>query len=387
MPKSTTLGKRGKPAKPHKDFPLFAHATGRWAKKVLGQTEYFGPWDQPQKALDKWLEQKDDLLAGRRPRTRTGAATVAFAVNHFLTHKQALLDAGELAQRSFDRYYKSAALVVATFGKNRAVDDLAPDDFASLRGVMAKKWGPVALGNEIQMVRSLFKHAFEARIIPAPLQFGPGFKKPSAKTLRLVRAASGPKVFSAADIKKLLDAADPTVKAMLLLGINAALGNTDIGMLPTAAVDLPGGWLDYPRHKTGIPRRIKLWPETVAAIRKCIAERPVPKDQADAGLLFIGARGINFVGKNKGYRVTVALDRLMVAAKLTGDRTFYDLRRTFQTVAEGARDLSAVQHVMGHAPPANDMSAIYRQRIDDDRLEAVATHVRSWLFSKKRKPR
>jgi hypothetical protein len=27
------------------------------------------------------------------------------------------------------------------------------------------------------------------------------------------------------------------------------------------------------------------------------------------------------------------------------------------------------------------MAAIYRQRIDDDRLERVAEHVRSWLFA------
>ena len=32
------------------------------------------------------------------------------------------------------------------FGKNRAVDDLASDDFARLRAAMAKKWGPVRLG-------------------------------------------------------------------------------------------------------------------------------------------------------------------------------------------------------------------------------------------------
>ena len=71
--------------------------------------------------------------------------------------------------------------------------------------------------------------------------------------------------------------------------------------------------------------------------------------------------------------------RIFLKAGIKG-RTFYDLRRTFQTVAEGARDLTAVQSVMGHAPPANDMSAVYRQRVDDDRLLAVVNHVRGWLF-------
>jgi integrase len=387
MVKSTTAKATSKPAKPHPDFPLFPHATGRWAKKVLGKIEYFGPWADPAAALDKWLDQKDDLLAGRRPRARTGAATVAYLVNHFLTHKRELLTAGELAQRTFDRYYTTSSLIVATFGKNRSADDLGPDDFQSLRVIMARRWGAVALGNEVQIVRSIFKHAVDAGILATPIRFGPGFKKPSAKTLRIVRSANGPKVFSPAEIHAAIAKADANMATMLLLGINAAMGNTDLALLPIKAVDLATGWLDYPRHKTGIPRRIKLWPETVAAIRKCLAERREPKDPADVGLLFISHhRRLNYVGKHGGHRVAAATTRLLKEAKIEG-RTFYDLRRTFQTVAEGARDLTAVQSIMGHAPPANDMSAVYRQRVDDERLQAVADWVRAWLFPpKKSKP-
>lgn len=35
---------------------------------------------------------------------------------------------------------------------------------------------------------------------------------------------------------------------------------------------------------------------------------------------------------------------------------------------------------MGHAPSGADMSALYRERIDDDRLLAVTEFVRRWLF-------
>ena len=58
--------KRTKPSKPHADYPHFAHATGKWAKKVRGRMYYFGTWDNPNGALREYLEVKHSPQTGRR---------------------------------------------------------------------------------------------------------------------------------------------------------------------------------------------------------------------------------------------------------------------------------------------------------------------------------
>ena len=68
-----------KAKKPHSDFPLFPRASDRWAKKVRGRFAYFGKASDDPKgeaALALWLEQKDELLGGRVPRTGDDRLTV-----------------------------------------------------------------------------------------------------------------------------------------------------------------------------------------------------------------------------------------------------------------------------------------------------------------------
>jgi hypothetical protein len=60
-------------ARHHPDFPLAPHPAGRWCWKVCGKLHYFGPWNDPQDALNLWLTQKDDVLAGRTPSRGEGS--------------------------------------------------------------------------------------------------------------------------------------------------------------------------------------------------------------------------------------------------------------------------------------------------------------------------
>ena len=373
MAKSTT-GNRASQAR----FPLTRRADGRWCKKIHGQMFYFvGSADE---ALEEWLRVKDHLLADRDPPPRGEYVDVGELVNQFLHHKKQKIECGELAERTWGRYEGTGKMLIEFLGRTTCVANLALEDFQKLRAHMAKRWGPVALGNEIQIVRSIFRYGRRNGLLDADPKFGDQFDKPSAKTLRMERAKSGPKLFTAKQIKAVLKLARPAMKAMILLGINGGMGNTDVATLTAAAFDLDGGWLDYPREKTGMPRRIPLWPETVTAVRNAIKSRVAHKDPEAAELLFIGARGEDYVGRHKGSRVATEFAGLLKAAKIEG-RSFYDLRRTFQTIAEEkSHDLVAVKAIMGHAPAAGDMSAVYRQRVTDERLRAVADGVRGWLY-------
>jgi integrase len=386
VPKSTTA------KKPRPDFPLFPHATGRWAKKVRGKFAYFGKVaDDPDgsAALNLWLDQRDDLLAGRTPRGPGEYLSVSSLCNQFLTAKRRHVDTGELSVRSWGDYYTTCETIVAGFGRGRAVDDLRPDDFANLRASLAKRNGPIRLGNEIQRVRTLLKWAFDSELIDRPVRTGPDFRKPAKHVIRKARRENGPRMFEPHELRTMLKSAQPQLRAMIYLGLNCGLGNHDCGSLRLGNIDLQASWLNYPRPKTGIPRRCPLWPETVAALKKAIDSRPEPLHKANADRVFLTVKRVPFTADAKikenggaGPRidsVTQAFRRLLGELKMHRHGLgFYTLRHVFETVAGGTTDQVAVDLIMGHTDLS--MAAHYRERIDDSRLMAVVEHVRAWLW-------
>jgi integrase len=357
-------GKPSKPQKPYPEFPLFPHATGRWAKKIRGKLHDFDPWSDPDAALAKYLEQKDALHAGKKPRADPDALTAKGLCNQFLNAKQALVDAGELSPRTWAQYKETCDLLVKDFGKQRLVSDLGPDDFAALRRRLAKRWKSGTVGNFILRVHVVFKYAADMDLIDRPVRYGQEFKRPSKKTLRVQEARQevqqGHKLFKREEILLLLLTTPAPLEAMILLGINCGLGNADCGRLPLRALDLERGWLDYPRPKTGVKRRCPLWPETVAAIREALARRRQPKDPADADLVFITRTGqawnTDTTENSISYEVGKFLRRLGINGR--EGLGFYTLRHTFRTVADEAKDQPAADYIMGHE--VAHMSSVYR---------------------------
>lgn len=461
-------GPRVKPAKPYPGFPLFPHATGRWAKKIRGRFAFFGPWDDWRGALERFLDTRDELYAGRpvaaraagrpeapaggamatvaqedrpsstggrrpgavpdaRPRVGGGIGRVATVArrdpasgaapgpardptsrgptlrdlaNHYLTAKQRRLEAGELGLRAFDEAHRACRELLECLGRDTPVDAVRPDDFARLRQALAARLGPVALGNAVSRVRSVFRHGLECGLTDRPARFGPEFRKPPRRTVRLARRTRGKLMFSAAELRTVLAAAGPQMRAMVLLGINCGLGNTDIGSLRWSDLDLDACRLEFPRPKTGIARRATLWEETANSLRALRGPRytrvrrdgPGASGTAANPPVFLTKYGHPWVRVEPPGPRSLGRSRAVVKDAVAGEfgkllrslglerdrRGFYALRHTFRTVADEVPDRRAVDLVMGHED-GGDISTAYVERIADSRLEAVARHVRAWL--------
>jgi integrase len=375
---------RQKPKKPYADFPLFAHQNGQWAKKIRGRLHYFGRWKDSQQALSLYLDQRDDLHAGRKPRLKTDGMTVRELCNRFLTAKQDRVNEGALGQRAFADYISICRLVLAELGSTRIVDDLDADDFTAFRRTIGqRRKTPTSIGSVIQRARTVFRFAFEMGYIKESLNFGTEFQMPSQRSIRIARAASGPRMFEAAEIRQLLSSTSPTMKALILLGINCGFGQSDCSHLPCSALQLDEGWLQYPRPKTGIDRRCPLWPQTIAAIRASVEQRRVAEDGRTEELVFRTRFGRPLVRISDSGRpidaVSLEFRKLLKSQHLYRPKLgFYALRHTFETIAGESRDQVAVGQIMGHVD--NSMAGLYRERITDDRLLSVAATVEQWLF-------
>jgi integrase len=298
------------------------------------------------------------------------------------------VDSRELTAAMWGEYYHMAERVIETIGGERTVADLRPADFGTLRAAAAKRLGPVGLHKFVTMTRTMFKHAFSEELIDVPVRYGDRFDKPPRNVLRLTRAMRAAKLIGAADLCKLLDAADPAFRAMLYLGINCGFGQTDCADLQRAVLGRRPGWLDVPRRKTGIGRRCPLWPETQDALREAIAARPDPKDPADADCVFLTNQGNRWCrhmdrgDDRRGFNVDAVARKFARDCKAAGVSVrggFYVLRHTFRTVADEMKDQPAAMLVMGHADQS--ISQYYRERVGDDRLVAITNHVRDWLLT------
>lgn len=300
----------------------------------------------------------------------------------FLQAKRALVDTGELSPRTWQTYKATTDSLLRHLGRDVPAESIGPVEFDSLRARLSKVRKAVALGNEIQRVRTLFKFGHESGYLKEPAKFGTHFKRPSKRAIRAARHAAGKRMFEPGEVRRIYYSdARVQLRAMAILALNCGFGQTDIANLPMSAIH--GDWVEFPRVKTAVPRRCPLWPESMELLQEVLANRPRPRRPEFAGLLFLTRAGQPWVRNNAngtpddniGKEFTKLLKELGIKRKGVN---FYGLRHTFATIGGEAKDLVAVDWIMGHVP--GDIGGAYREIVSDDRLLAVTNTVRRWLF-------
>jgi integrase len=344
--------------KPHPDFPLTAHKNGQWVKKVRGKLHYFGPIGDPQAALDKWNYEKEWLLAGKAVPVPMEGITVSQLIDKYLNSKRDAVARGDLEERTVNDYAKTCDVLKSHLG-TRVVPSLTPDDFRTLQNKLADGRNPTTRMNDIGRVRGVFSWAFKEELIDRPVRYGDSFKKPSKKVLRVERLKRGKRMFEAAELKAMLDKATGPLRAMILLGINCGFGNMDCGTLTQQSLDLDGKWVDFGRHKTGIFRRCPLWQETVDALYEVLSAKRKPKSGYE-DLVFVTRCGVSW--KQKG-RVAEKSKRPYVDCPIS------------KAMARLIRDLGIHRRGLGFYALRHTFETIGQKTLDRDAVRFMMGHV------------
>jgi integrase len=369
---------------------LTRHTKG-WVAKIGGKVRWLAPLDKPELALQRYHQKRADFDSGRPQRPRSGdKLALADLADQFIERKFHDMKAGGIKPRTFNEYKIASQRLCDAMGPNRVVGDLRPLDFGAYRNALAARFrtDPSSLKRYITMTKAVFKWAERNQVIERPVSFGDSFDAPTPSVFRRVKAEQGERVFSAEEVRKLLKgmAGNHNLRAMFLLAINGGFGNTDVADLPLAALKLDEALIDFSRPKTGVARRCPLWPETIAALREALVHRPVPASEADKDLVFLTPKGHRYVrdhfnaeGDLTSTTDAVGMGFCKVAKAVGVEGTFYDGRRTFQTVGDVQGPEHVVRYIMGHAARGDDMGAVYRQRVDAAKMKAVTDHVRKFL--------
>lgn len=382
---------------------MYWHASGYWAKTIRTRTEYFGDRGSVSDGPEFDAKAKSDFeanflaLKSGLPRVsliRGGDMLVEEVVADFLISRQKLLELEEIRVRTF-REYKRVGKIVADAFRGVGFESITHAHLMKLRDEYGTGRSPKTLGNMVRSARIIFNYG--RKILGLDFCGFGEFTEPTKKTMRKNRNQKkrehGLKMFEREQLLAVLDSelTRPQLRAMVLLGVNAAYGNSDCSELERSQLKENAAgetWLDVERGKTEIDRRCLLWPETVAAIKAVEPIRPKAEDPKHRDRVFLTITGKPWVRDETSNTDQIATEfaKLLTAIELDGKPlkrpglSFYALRHTTQTIGDRTRDRTALDVILGHAD--SSMAAVYNERIDDDRLAAVSHYIRKWLFQK-----
>jgi integrase len=399
-----------KPERPHPDFPLGAWPNGQWGKKIKGKPYYFGSWQDDPKgeaAIREYNDRLPGILGGtdhlRHLTAGKGQMSVGQLSAAFLAQKRLDVTASTLSLQTLGDYLDELSWFVSWIKPDTGVAALKPEHFTGYAThlVEARHLKSRAKKRTIAYVKAMFHWGAGNGHCPLP-NFGTGFKAPSTtkQAIRKEKARSGEadysdRIVTGEEVDKLLEASQPNLRAMVLLGINCGFGPADVGRIKWKHIR--GNFHYFPRPKTGEPRRAYLWKRTREALERVKelkhTKAAIAKD-GDEALIFITKKRQAYYRETPIYEtvggekklagvsianaVSITFGRTVKKLKLKGI-SFYRLRHTFKTLGKKAKDRDALNLCMGHAN--NTVEAGYdHEDISHKRTKRVALVVKGKLW-------
>lgn len=329
-------------------FPLTRHATGQYCKKIKGKMYYFG--SDKKEALQRYIDQAAYLHGSNHNSRRPvdDSMTLKQLCDMFLKYQFSKVKANAITAQHYNDQVSSLNKLMAFLGQRRRIKDISTLDLQNYKRKLQKHYNSSGhrLNLHISHLKTMFHWAKKNDILK---------RIPNIDAISRSKIVNRQRrIFTHEEINKLLAVADTQMKAMIWLGLNCGFGCTDCSELQWKHLDLAKGRVVFPRGKTGVPRDLPLWSETIDALKA------VPKK---GKLVFYTARGNPFVRNvlkidangNERYcpinSIATKFARMIKKAGLDVPKGtgFYTLRRTAATIAARSGDPFAVQRLLGHA--------------------------------------
>jgi len=338
---------KGRKRKTRSDkFPLTLHPTGQYCKKIKGKMHYFGT-DRKQ-ALERYRGQATYLhgYQGSAARPDSGV-TLKELCDLYLRYQHSRVLADELTPKHYGDQVASLHRLVAFLGGARRIDTIATLDLQNYKRKLRGAYGSAhRLNLHIGVMKAMFHWARKNDVIDRIPNIDAVSK---AKIVPQERP-----IFDAEQIARILSVANAKTQAMIWLGLNCGFGCTDCATLEWKNLDLDDSRVVLPRHKTGVPRNLPLWPEIVQALRQVPRSGPLvfyTREGHPWIRTYLRTRSDGTSRYTAVNAISSMFARLLNKTKMhtplgTG---FYTLRRTAATLAARSGGPFAVQRLLGHA--------------------------------------
>lgn len=324
--------------------------------------------------------ERKALATGGVVKMAADEMTVKGLMNLFMEKKEKHVQQGRISQRTYDDLLKTCGRIIDCIGGRTRIAELDRARFANLRDCITRrkdghKYGATAQQLMITRARQPFNFAVRDEGIPVR-----GIGELELLTKQQLRQdeherQAGKITLSAEECRQVIKAADPNMRAFILLGLNAGIEATAFAEIKPG--DFSDGFYGTPhdchkdairpgiRKKTGERRAFHLWPETIAAI------------DAAGGGNFRNSHGGKFTATTISGRIRRLMDDCGIECPGSASKIF---RKTFNTVAmQRSSDGDTRKLVMGHV--LRDLSTTtYADGWPRQKLIDISDAVHGWLF-------